>query len=371
MNRIWSFFKKQSAPDYFLIACVSALTVFGLVILASASSDLGKLKFNNSYHFLFRQVINGLSVGILGFLVGLYMPYQNWKKLAIWMMIVNIIALGLLYTDFAQTIRGSRRWMQIGPVNFQPSELLKISFLIYLSAWISNTKANREHSFQRGLVPLLVVCGLVGGLLVFQPATSTVAILFTASAAILFAGGMKWKHIGILVAIGLSVVAILTFATPYRMKRVLTFINPQGDVSGSGFHVEQAKTAIGSGGITGVGYGKSIAKVTFLPTPVDDSIFAVAAQELGFIGSSFLIALYFLLSSRMMLLARRVKDKFGKLILIGFAVLISTQVLVHIGSISGLLPPTGVPLPFVSYGGTALAVFLTISGIAANVSRSA
>ncbi len=356
-------------PDYFLVILVFLLTVAGLLILASASSELGRIRFHDAYYFLKHQLANGFALGILGFFVASKLHYQHYRKFAFVFLLLNLALLTLVFTKFGHSSGGANRWLDIGFFSFQPSELLKITFILYLAAWLTNPKMNRSKDFWNGMMPFLIICGLVGGLLILQPATSTVVILITSGCIIYFLSGADLRHIALAGVAGAAVLALVIAATPYRLKRIETFFNPGKDTQGAGYQVNQAVIAIGSGGLFGTGYGQSTSKVSYLPTPTDDSIFAVAAQELGFAGASLLVILFAMLVLRMLYLAHRVRDKFGQYILAGFASILALQSLINMGAISGLFPLTGVPLPFVSYGGTALAVFLTMSGIAVNISR--
>jgi len=360
---------KFRAPDYFFLAIVFALVVFGLVMLASASSDLGKTLFNNSYYYLEHQMLYGLSLGAAGFAVGYFLPYGQWKKFAFPMLLISVASLALVFTKLGELVNGTNRWLRLGPVSFQPAELVKLVYLIYLAAWLSNPKSKRATDFQSGLLPFLVVSGLIGALLILQPATSTVAILLGSGLVVYFVSGAPIKYILGTVAIALVLIAGVIYVTPYRRARITGFLNPTADTQGKNYQVSQALIAIGSGGITGVGYGQSATKTSYLPAVIDDSIFAVVAEELGFIGACLLIVLFCLFTLRLYWLSARVGDRFGKLLLIGFGTVIGLQAFVNMASISGVIPLTGVPLPFVSYGGTALAVFLTMAGIALNVSK--
>ncbi|MFB6212511.1 MAG: putative lipid II flippase FtsW [Candidatus Magasanikbacteria bacterium] len=366
------FFKKapkpKSEPDYTLITLIAILTIFGLVMLASASSDIAKMKFGNSYFYITHQLIYGLSIGLIGFFVGSTVYYQRWKKVSVLLLVLNIIALILVFTPIGVSAQGATRWLNIGGVSFQPGEALKISFLIYLSAWISKRK-KRSKSFTKGLLPFSILTGGVVFLLLAQPSTGTAAIIFGTSLVVYFISGAKAKFVTSLILIALVAFAGLVYTSPYRMERIKTFLNPTKEKLESSYHINQALTAIGSGGITGVGYGQSTTKINYLPEPIGDSIFAVIAEELGFAGSFALILMFGILVWRGIKIARKVPDSFGKLLTVGFATLIGFQAFVNIGAISGLIPLTGVPLPFISYGGTALAVFLTMSGIMVNVSR--
>ncbi len=337
-------------------------------MLASASSDLGKQLFNNSYYYLEHQLEFGLTVGLAGFLVAYFVPYYKFKNIAFVLLLVSMAALVLVFTPLGTAASGSTRWLRLGPLSFQPAELMKFTYIMYLAAWLSNSK-KRATDFQSGLLPFAVISGLIAVLLVFQPATSTVAILLCSGLVVYFVSGAPLKYILGIIAIAVAGVAILVVATPYRLARVTGFLNQSKNTQGQNYQLNQALIAIGSGGLTGQGYGQSATKDSYLPAPIDDSIFAVVAEELGFIGAGALVALFAIVTFRMFWLAKRAGDRFGQLILIGFGTVIALQAFVNMASISGVIPLTGVPLPFVSYGGTALAVFITMGGISLNVTR--
>ena len=368
MAKIFSFSRK---PDYFLFTVFFVLVIFGLVILDSASSSIGKAKFNDTYYYLKRQILYGVLPGILGFLIAYFFPYQKYKKLALFFLLINIFLLVLVkFSPLGVSAGGASRWLRLGPISFQPSELLKITYIIYISAWLSNTRINRTGDFIKGFLPVVIISGIIGVLLYIQPATSIIFILIGSGTILYFIGGVRWKYFiifALFAVIGLSV--FLYLDNGYRFKRIIAFLDPSKDIYGSAYHLNQALITIGSGGWTGLGFGQSTTKSKTLPEPIGDSIFAVMAQELGFVGAVTLIALLMMLVWRIFYLSFKTKDKFGQLILIGFGLIISIQSIVHIGVLIRLLPPTGVPLPFVSYGGTALAVFMTMMGIALNVSK--
>lgn len=360
---------RTHGPDVFFLAVVVMLLVFGFAMLASASSDLGKTLFNNSYYYLEHQAAFGLTLGLIGFALGYFIPYQQWKKFAFPLLIVSIACLALVFTHFGTTASGATRWLRIGQLSFQPAELMKLTYLLYLAAWLSNAKMNRAKDLQSGLLPFALVTGLIAILLVLQPATSTVVILITSGLVVYFVSGAPFKYIAGVIGIGVVAVVLLVVVTPYRLARITGFLHQNSNTQGQNYQINQALIAIGSGGATGQGYGQSAVKATYLPDPIDDSIFAVVAEELGFVGAGALIALFGMYTFRMYWLARKTTDKFGRMLLIGFGTVVALQAFVNMASISGVIPLTGVPLPFVSYGGTALAIFLTMSGIALNVSR--
>ncbi len=359
---------KKGKPDYLFIIFLFLLVVFGLVMLASASFYLGKVKFNDSYYYLKHQLIYGLSIGLVGFILASSIYYLFWGKISFLLLILSIICLGLVFSPLGLKVKGAERWLDFGFFTFQPSELVKLSFLVYLSSWLSQSKL-RSKSFYEGFLPFLVISGIIGFLLFLQPATTITVIILLTSLVVYFSGGAKLRFIIGAIILFFLVVALLIFITPYRYQRFVSFLNPEVDPLGKNYHLNQALIAIGSGGLKGVGYGQSTSKLNYLPEPIGDSIFAIIAEELGFFGSLFLIVLYLLFIGRILYIAKNTKETFGRLLAIGFACLIGFQAFINIAAISGLLPLTGIPLPFISYGGTSLAVNLIFSGIIVNISK--
>jgi cell division protein FtsW len=360
--------RRQGQFDYLVFGAVIILIVVGLAALASASSDLGKLRFNDTYYYLKHQFFYGFSLGVVAFLLGYWVNYKKWRRLSPLFLILSLIALILVMTPLGFSSGGAKRWLQLGPLSIQPAELLKLSFVAYLAAWLAGSRAGRERSLTEGFVPFLMISGLIGLLLLIQRSTSAAVILMAAALAIYFVSGAKKRH---LVAAALFVFLIVVgfiLATPYRLERIKTYLQPEKAAPESIFQLNQALVTIGSGGWFGVGYGQSLSK-KYLPERIGDSIFAIIAEEFGFIGSAVIIGLFFLLIARIFILARRCGDRFGQLLLVGFGTIIGLQALIHIGANSGILPLTGVPLPFISYGGTALAVFMAMSGVILNISR--
>ena len=354
--------------DYVILVSFLLLLVIGFVALASASSDLGKLEENDPYYYLKHQAIYGLSVGIVGFLIGFHLDYRKYKKLMSVLFFLAMVGLLLTFTPLGTSSGSVSRWIQLGPVTFQPSEFLKLFFIGYLAAWFSGNKSDRQGSMTEGFVPFLSISGVVAILLLIQKSTSAAIILMAGAFVVYVVGGAKKKYILASMCIGLVLFGGFILGTDYRRERVATFFNRNADVEDSGYQVTQAITTIGSGGVTGVGFGQSAIKTT-LPERIGDSIFAVIAEEFGFIGSAFLILIFFTFVTRIFLLSKRSRDQFGKLLLVGFGTIIGAQALVHMGGNSGLVPLTGVPLPFISFGGSALAVFMTMTGIVLNISK--
>ncbi len=361
--------KQGHKPDYLILFCLGFLLIFGLIMLSSASSNLATAAFGDPYYYVKHQFLSGVLPGVIGFLIASKIYYGKYRspKITIPFLIVTIILLGLVFTPFGFTAKGATRWITLGPLTFQPAELLKISLVLYLAGWLVRG-GGRQKSFKQGLLPFLAILGFVSSFLILQRSTSPVAILVAVSMAMYFASGARWRYIlGILLVSLIGLGVIIKF-TDYRSHRILAFLYAEENPQTTGYHIIQAKSAIGAGGLTGVGYGQSTVKFR-LPEPFGDSIFAVIAEEFGFVGSTVLIGVIMLLVLRMMLIAQQCRDKFGQLLLVGFGSIIAVQSIVNIGAMSGALPLTGTPLPFISYGGTALAIMMTMMGIVVNVTK--
>lgn len=366
-------------PDYIIIGVGAFLLLIGFLFLSSASSDLAKIKYNDTYYFLKHQLVNGLIPGLIGFFVGLGIYYRRWKKIAPILLVLNLILLILVFTPLGYEANGANRWVNLGPLSFQPSEILKITFILYLASLLSSSSLRNKKKGWETYFIFLFVSGVVAGLIFLQPATTMAVIIIGAGAVMYFFSGASLKHIALTGIIAVVLVALLALITPYRLHRIAPFWNSiAGHVSPSlqlqnvepdRFHVNQSITAIGTGGWFGVGFGKSTSKYSVLPEPMGDSIFSVIAEELGFVGSVLILGSYMILFWRATAIVKKSHDDFARLSILGFASIIAIQTIIHVAANSGLLPFTGVPLPFISYGGTALAVSMTTLGIMANVSK--
>ncbi len=356
--------------DTIIIVVCTILIVLGMAILASASSHVGAERFGDAHHFIKHQFIFGFSVGVVAFLSAMFVPLKLLKKYAFSLLLISIIGLILVFTPLGGDFGTANRWIDIAGFQFQPSEMLKLTFIIYIAAWLVSKGKDRKKDFFEGLIPFMIIAGIIGALLLAQPSTSVLILLMLAALIVYFAGGVKISFIAIMGLIGILALAIIIAITPYRKARIVSFINPAADIRGAAFHVDQSRMMIGAGGLTGVGYGESTFKVFFLPEPAGDSIFAIIAEEFGFIGSMFFIFLYFLLVCAGFYGSTRTKTDFGRLILIGFSSIIGLQAFMHIAAVSGLTPMTGIPLPFISYGGTALVTFMAMAGLMVNTFRN-
>lgn len=353
----------------FLIA-VSILTLAGFVIFLSAS--LG-LMAQNGASFATVATKQGISLvlGIIAFFFFSKLPYVWLRKSALFIFI-GAIAVNLLLYIPSLTFHwnGASRWLALGPLTFQPSELLKIAFIIYLAAWCYSMK-DKIEKIKFGLLPYLVIVGILSILLLSQRDTDTLVIIAGTGLVMLFVAGIPFKHIILSVLFMGAVVGGVVLFRPYALDRVQTFLNRGADTQGSGYQINQSLIAIGSGQFAGRGFGQSIQKFGYLPQPTDDSIFAVAAEEFGFIGSIILLALYLLLIFSIFRIGNRSPDAFAGLLVIGIGIFIVSESFMNISAMLGLVPLSGIPLLFVSHGGTALILTLSTMGMVANVSKYA
>ncbi len=360
----------EKSPDYFITACVAFLIFFGLVMLASASADLGKIKFDDNFYFIKHQLLRGFLPGLIGFLLALKIYYGAYEKYSFLFLAFNVLLLLLIFSNLGLSAKGAERWLELGPLSIQPSEILKLSFIVYLAAWLSGEK-ERQYSLYKGFIPFIAILGILGSILLKQSSTSMFGILLITALIIYLMSGAKLSYLWGALLIGLISIASISYFSPYRWNRITTYLKPDANLETTGFHINQARIAIGAGGLTGVGLGQSTTKISYLPEPIGDSIFAIISEELGFLGAATIIIVFALLSIRILAISKKIPDKFGRLLLMGFGSLIGVQAFINIGAISGLIPLTGMPLPFISFGGTALTVFMTMSGIILNISKYA
>lgn len=362
----------RSNMDYGLIGIVSAMILFGLIVLLSASSPDGYQKFGDSYYFVKHQIIFGLIPGIAGMIAFSRVPYLFWKKHAWNLLLVSIGLLLLVFIPgFSAGFGTSHSWVTIGGLfSIQPSEIAKLTFLFYLAGWLSSRDERGVRDVQTGLVPFLLVLGAIALLMVLQPDTGSMTILAAMSLVVYFVAGAPLAYVGGLIAAGLAGISLLIAITPYRAARFTTFLHPELDPKGIGYHINQALLALGSGGFFGFGYGHSRQKFQYLPEVAGDSIFAVVGEEMGFLVATALIGAFLFLLWRLLEIAKRAPDKFGRFVVVGVAAWIVIQAFENIASMVALMPITGVPLPFISYGGTSLAILMSAVGVVLNISKS-
>lgn len=367
MKRRGYNFTYQS-PDITFLTIFISLVIVGFVVLASASLDLAKIKYNDSFFYLKHQIFYGLLPGIVGFLISYFFGFDFWKKISVFLVILSIISLILVFTPLGFRAYGSQRWLEIGDFSFQPSEIAKFSIILYMASWLSKNY-KKKKTFKEGSLPFILTLLFIITPIIFQPATTN-PIIITASCLIMyFLSGTNLKSLAFIFLVFVLIFIVSIFFTDYRFSRILNYLNPDQDTTGKNYHRDISVTAIGSGGLTGVGYGKSTTKFLYLPEPIGDSIFAIIGEEFGFIGSFTLIFLYLALIWRGFKIANKTSDVSKKLFVIGAVSIIGIQAFIHMAAVSGLGVYTGIPLPFISYGGTSLAIFITMAGIIFDISR--
>ena len=358
-------------PDYWLIAIILTLVMFGLVMVFSASMAIGIQQEGNSYYFLTRQAIWAV-IGFSGMLATTFIDYHFWRRLSLPGMVIIMLMLAALVfvpgLGVGGDSWGAKRWIPLGPLSFQPSEVAKIVLVIYLADWLGQ-KGQKIRNFSYGLIPFALFLGALIGLVMLQPDLGTATLMAAIGVSMFLVAGADLFQLGALIGLGSISFLALALGASYRRARILIFLNPDSDPKNTGYQLVQSRLALGSGGLFGLGLGASREKFTWLPAAQNDAIFAVIGEELGLIGCAFVLLLFALLAWRGYRIAMKAPDSFGSLVAVGIVTWIIFQAAVNIGGITLTVPFTGVPLPFVSYGGTALAVSLTAIGILLNISR--
>ncbi|PIR68615.1 putative lipid II flippase FtsW [Candidatus Nomurabacteria bacterium CG10_big_fil_rev_8_21_14_0_10_35_16] len=355
--------------DRFFLIIVIMLVTLGVAMFVSASLGILVKSSKTFYSVLFSQIVLGLGLGLLGISVVLKIDYKFWRKYSFYIFLFSILITAAVFIpQLGWSHGGAQRWIKLGPVSFQPVEFLKFGFIIYFAAWLSWAK-NKVHDFRFGILPLTIMLGIIALILFKQPDTKSFILIALTGFSMLFVSGVSFKHILGLGIIASLVLGALVFTTPYLQKRVQTFIDPSSDPQGSSYQIQQSLIAFGSGGIFGRGFGQSIQKFSYLPEPQGDSIFSVLGEELGFIGAFGTILLYLLFLLRGIRIANNSPDLFSRLLVSGIVILIVLQSFMHIASNIGVFPLTGVPLVFMSHGGTSLMIYLIATGIILQISK--
>ncbi len=358
---------KKNSTDYTLFITIFVLVAIGIVMVYSASFAVASSKFDDAHFFLKRHLLR-VCFGIIIMLFLSRINYQVFSKCAIFGLYVSF---GLLfYMVFIQsgTVKSANRWIEIGSFSFQPSEFAKYALILYLADTLTR-KREKLWSLVDGYLPLfLIVLGIV--FLIFLEPDFSSAVFLTAIAFMLFyIGQIRIKHLALtgLAAIPVAYGAVLN--SPYRIQRLMGFLNPQTDLLGSNYQINQSLISLGSGGVFGVGIGNSKEKLLYLPEPFTDFIFSIIGEEFGFIGTFIVLTLFLIFFWRGIVIAQRAHDPFGSLLAIGITISIVLAAFVNVGVVSGLLPTTGLSIPFISYGGTSLLCSLGACGILLNIAR--
>ncbi len=362
---------KEGNFDYLLFLTVIFLTTFGILILTSVSASISQEKFGTSFYYLRHQILLGLLPGIGFGYWAFKLQLEGLKKWVLVLLLVNVLFLGMVFLPgVGIKIRGASRWVNLGFFSFQPSEFLKLSFILYLASLLAKWREiNPKNKPGQTLFPFFIIIILVSIFLIFQPDISTLLLILSVSLVIYFLAKTPLWHTLLILFLIIGGVLILIRLAPYRWNRLQVFLNPEFDPMGLGYQVKQALIGIGSGGTAGLGLGLSKQKFGFLPHAISDSIFVILAEETGFIGSLILILLYLIFFWRGVKIGERSRDQFSKLTAFGITFCIVFQAFINIGSMIGILPLTGIPLPFISYGGSALVSELIGVGILLNISR--
>ncbi len=362
---------KKIKRDTFFLGITATLLLVGIFLFVSASLGILESSSTKFQGVLFNQFVFGIAGGIIALFAAERIDYKIWRKYSFFFYIASIILTALVFVPgLGFEHGGARRWLSIGSFSFQPVELLKLGYIMYFSAWLAalkNSKTITWHNF----LPLGISTVVALGILVKQPDTKNIILLALVSAILLFVAGISWKKIFMLFGCSILLLVLIVSFKPYLRDRIQTFLNPENDPQGSSFQIRQSLIAIGSGQIFGTGLGQSVQKFTSLPEPQGDSIFAVAGEEFGFVGTTAIVILFVMFALRGLWIARRAPDTFSSYLVTGFVVLILSQSFMNIAALIGLFPLTGVPLVFISHGGSALLIALATVGIILQISGKA
>jgi cell division protein FtsW len=359
---------RQLQTDRVLFGTVVVLLLLGLIMVFSASAVIAQEGFGSSYHFLFRQGFWAI-IGLVSMVIMMNFDYRRLAKPTVVFPALAIQLLLLLGALFQSPVHNTHRWLHMGRVMIQPSELAKVIIVIFLASFLEMRKGEIED-WKRTLLPIVLVVGLDGLLILKEPDFGTALALCMIVAAMLFVAGLRLVYFGYAMLAAFPMLILLIFDTSYRAKRITAFLHPYSDPLGAGFQIIQSYIAVGTGGIAGLGLMEGKEKLFFLPEPQNDFIFAVISEELGFIGAVLVIALFCVFLWRGLRAAARCSNDFGRLLAVGITVMVVGQALVNISVVIGLLPTKGIPLPLISYGGSSLVMTLLAIGILLNISQN-
>ncbi|MBM4443500.1 MAG: putative lipid II flippase FtsW [Candidatus Rokubacteria bacterium] len=361
---------RKLAPDVWLFAVALVLLSTGIVMIYSASAIVAADRFRDPYFFLKRQVF-WAALGCGALWLALRTDYRRLEKLVPWLLGLAVVLLLLvLIPGIGVSINGSRRWLRLGPLSFQPAELAKLALVLYLAAFLARKREQLDDVWH-GLVPPLAVGAVLASLVLLQPDLGNAVTLLVLTVGLLFLAGARTSWLAMLAIPALPLAALAVWMAPYRMRRIFAFLDPWQDPRGSGFQIIQSWLGFGSGGLFGRGIGESKQKLFYLPEAHTDFIFSIVGEELGFVGAVTVVALFAVLVWRGLRIGLRAQEPFGAYLALGITVLVATQTLVNLGVVTGLLPTKGLPLPFLSFGGSALLVTMAATGVLLNISQDA
>jgi cell division protein FtsW len=352
-------------PDFAVVALTVVLTIVGLVTVYSASFVIGLARYGDPQYYITRQ----LAWAVLGaalLILAARTNYHVYEKYALPLMAGTILTLTAVLVAGVEA-NGARRWLGVGEFTVQPAEFAKLTVTVYLAAWLV-AKGDTIRSFEHGLAPFVIIISLVGALIMLEPSLGTTLIILAVTVTMFWAAGASPQQMFALLAAGGAAIFLLATVAGYRMDRLTTFLH-DADPQGHGFQTRQALVALGNGGVDGLGLGASRGKFFYIPESHTDGVFAILGEEMGFVATSAVLLLYVVLMIRGFQIARRCQDDFGMLMATGITTWISVQAILNIGGITSILPLTGVPLPFLSFGGNALAAAMLAMGVLISISR--
>lgn len=365
------FRPKKASPDYLYIGLMIALIAIGLMMISSASVVLSVAQTGTNYSYVMRQ-LESLAIGAILFIIVSRIDYHVWEKYATHLMLVGLFLLLVIFVPgVGHGVNGAHRWINISWLQLQPSEFMKTALIVYLASWLEKRRG-KLNNWSSSFWPFAIMLLVVGALIMAQPDLGTFSLIALTAIVMYFAAGAPLSYFVIGGGGGLAAAYALIVSSPYRMDRVKVYLGQDGaDTLGTGYHIRQSLIAIGAGGWWGRGFGNSLQKYLYLPEPHTDSIFAITVEELGYVRASAILFLIAAFIYKGYAIANRAGDGFGRMLAFGITTSIAIQAVVNIGAMLGVLPLTGVPLPFISYGGTSLIATMVGVGIVANVSRQA
>jgi cell division protein FtsW len=358
----------RRSPDAVILAVAAVLTGIGIVMVFSASSAVAYTQFHDATYYLKRELLWAM-VGAGALVLGMRLDYTKLRPAAPWIFGIAVALLAAVLIPSLGSIEGgARRWLGVGPVTFEPSEFAKLALVLFMARLVS-ARPDGAASFTRVGFPVLFWVGVCFALVMRQPDLGTASIYLLTAFVMLFAGGARLTQLLIEAAVAIPAMLAFIYASPYRRERFLAFLHPWRDPQGTGYHIIQSLYALGSGGLMGLGLGQSRQKFGYLPAQHTDFIFSIIGEELGFIGAVTVVVLFLAFAYRGIRIAMRADDRFGFYLATGITASITLQALINIGVVTSSWPVTGVPLPFISYGGTSLVITLFAVGLLASVSR--
>lgn len=367
MSKLIERTKKMKPCDFTVVILVTALVIFGVVMVFSASYYNSLNDTGSPFGYLKKQLFFCITGFVIMYIMS-YVDYHILRKFAVLLVAISLVLLVLLFTPLGTTVNGATRWLSFGPLNIMPGEIAKVAVIVFVAAFLAKDP-KRILSLKEGILPLFVLAAVFGGLIVKQPNLSTAITVCGIIIGMMFLAGLEWKYVIGLFALGTAGIFVISKSGTYWAKRLTSFTNPFADPLGDGFQAVQSLLALGTGGLFGLGLGKSVQKNLYLPEPQNDFILAIIGEELGYVGILILLIVFAVLIWRCFLISMDAPDRFGMLMAGGITLMIGIQVVLNVAVVTSSMPPTGVALPFISYGGNSLWIFMGAAGVTLNISR--